>query len=177
MTTDIPGILDKAADLIDKHGRSTVYLEAPDGTLCVRGAIMLAAGESFRYGATPTEARVCAVLADALDLPAPQSPYVVQCWSNSVSEWNVNAASTEEVTSTLREVAARLRLGAPIDERPALEPRSIQVTFEDDLFGLFDLVNRDVLRRDFYTLGDPLRAGKMQIKFEEIKPRLVPAGV
>jgi hypothetical protein len=150
MTTDIPGILDKAADLIDKHGRSQRVLAEPDGSMCIRGALMAAAEEpQSNLSPHPTTEQACDVIADALGLdysPSVFSAYDVQkvedngryayTWtiigprrahlpSNAVARWNMAMDSDIETTSTLREIAAKLRLEAqptvenPIKAKPA----------------------------------------------------------
>lgn len=120
MTTDIPGILDKAADLIDKHGLAKIFLITPTGSMCTRGAIMAATGWPVSNRVSNPEERVATTaVANYLGL-VPSG--VDGC--DAVADWNnYFKRQPEDVTSALRETAASIRLGRlDMPEIETLEP-------------------------------------------------------
>lgn len=120
MTTDIPGILDKAADLIDENGLAKIFLITSEGSMCTRGAIMAATGRrvsSLEHN--PEEEVATTAVANYLGLV----PSGVD-GRNAIADWNNRfERQPEHVTSALRETAASIRLGQlDTPEIETLEP-------------------------------------------------------
>lgn len=104
-STDVADIIEAGIALLEERGRTRKHLEAPDGRVCVVGAIHVI--QRWRGRLEPACSAIAGYLADNGLRVRPKG-----CMSAAfVGDWNDETEDDEEVIDVLRHVVKELRNG------------------------------------------------------------------